>query len=360
MSQSTTEVTAVLTPTLGIDLGDRRSDFCLLADNDPVRRGSVATTPQAMAELFGSQERCLVVMEVCSQSPWVSRVAREAGHEVIVADPRRLALITRGVRKTDRKDAEWLARLARADRALLNPVRHRDESTQADLSVMRARRSLVESRTALVNHVRGAVKALGHRIKKCSATSFHRQAPAQIPAQLRPALEPVLKVLEQLSEQIRAYDQLLETIARTRYPQTALLEQVPGVGSLAALMYVLTLEDPRHFARSRQVGPYLGLTPRKRQSGDSDPQLRITKAGDREMRRLLVISANYILGRHGPDCDLRRWGLKIAERGAKNARKRAKVAVARRLAVLLHHLWLTGEVYDPHHLAKKRGELVSA
>ena len=139
----------------------------------------------------------------------------------------------------------------------------------------------------------------------------------------------------------------MEKIARESYPQVALLKQVKGVGTQIALTYVLTLDDPHRFLKSRDVGCFLGLKPGRRDSGQSQPQMHISKEGDSLLRTLMVQGAHYILGPFGEDCDLRRWGLKLAERGGKNAKKRAIVAVARKLAVLLHKLWVSGEVYEP-------------
>lgn len=150
-----------------------------------------------------------------------------------------------------------------------------------------------------------------------------------------------------MTQRIGDYDAEIEEISKQHYPETKLLRQIKGVGGLIALTYRLTLDDPQRFGRSRDVGSYLGLQPRRRQSGASEPQLRISKEGDVYLRKLLVQGAHYILGRFGPDTDLRRWGLQLAQRGGKNAKKRACVAVARKLAVLLHRLWITGEVYEP-------------
>jgi transposase len=285
-------------------------------------------------------------------------LAESLGIRTTVANSRRLDLITRSIRKSDRNDAEQLARLANADHELISPVRHRSERSQVDLAVLRSRAELVATRTALINHVRGQVKSLGHRLMSCSSECFHKRAASQLPQELEAALVPVLQTIEHMTNTIRSLDGKIEAIAAERHPRSEVLQQVPGVGPLIALQFMLTLDDPSRMKKSRQVGPFLGLTPRTRDSGDSSPQLRITKAGDHELRRLLVIGANYILGRFGPDCDLRRFGLKLAERGGTNARKRAKVAVARKLAVLLHRLWSTGEVYDPFHVAKLRGEPV--
>ena len=215
---------------------------------------------------------------------------------------------------------------------------------------------MVGSRTQLVNHVRGAVKSFGARLPKCPARSFHKRAPQHIPEALRPALGPILEQIGSLTERIHQYDQQLETVSEEHYPQTELLRQVEGIGPLTALSFVLTLEDPHRFERSRSVGAYLGLVPARDQSGDRDPQKRISKEGEEMMRKLLVSSAHYILGPFGSDSDLRRHGEKIAAHGGKNAKKRAVVAVARKLAVLLHSLWVSAEVYDPLREAHRRQE----
>ncbi len=224
------------------------------------------------------------------------------------------------------------------------------------MALIRSRQALVGSRTQLVNHVRGAVKSFGGRLPKCPARSFHKRAAAHIPEALLPALGPVLEQIGSLTERIREYDRRLETISLERYPETELLCQVEGIGPLTALTFVLTLEDPRRFERSRSVGAYLGLVPATYRSGDRDPQKRISKEGDEMLRKLLVGSAHYVVGPFGKDSDLRRHGEKIASRGAKNAKKRAVVAVARKLSVLLHQLWVTGELYDPLYNTHRRQE----
>ena len=268
-------------------------------------------------------------------------------------NPRKLRMIYKNDNKNDRVDAEWLARVARLDAKLLAPIRHRGAEAQADLALLRARDELVRSRTQHVNHVRGAVKSLGGRLLKCSTESFLKKSTPVIPEALRPALCPVLEMIGTLNAGIRGYDRSIEVMARDRYPKSRVLQQVPGVGALTAVAYMLILEDPHRFKKSRSVGAFLGLRPRKNQSSSQDPQLRITKAGDALLRRLLVGSAHYILGPFGPDCDLRRYGLAIAERGGRNAKKRAVVAVARKLAVLLHRLWISGEVYEPFRSLRK-------
>ena len=281
------------------------------------------------------------------------------GHEVLVANARKVRLIYGEGRKSDKLDAENLARLARLDPKLLSPLKHRDEASQAHLALVRSREALVSTRTKLVNHVRGSVKSFGGRLSKCSAQSFHKKAAADIPEPLKPALEPLLETIESLSARIRQFDRELEALAEEFYPETKLLRQVNGIGPLSALAFVLILENPERFETSRMVGAYARLVPAKHQSGESDPQKRISKRGDEMLRRLLVSSSQYILGPFGEDSDLRRHGLKIAERGGKRAKKRAVVAVARKLAVLLHRLWLTGELYEPLYNAHlSQGEAV--
>ena len=295
-----------------------------------------------------------IAIEAGTHSPWASRVLEECGHEVLVANARKLRLIYANKRKTDEIDAENLARLARLDPKLLYPLKHRGEESQAHMALIRSRETLVGTRTQLVNHVRGTVKSFGHRLPKCPARSFHKNAPEHIPEALLPALGPVLEQIGSLTERIRDYERRLETIAKDHYPETEHLRQVEGIGPLTALTFVLTLEDPYRFEKSRSVGAYLGLVPATDRSGDKDPQKRISKEGDEMLRKLLVGSAHYILGPFGSDSDLRRHGEKIASRGAKNAKKRAAVAVARKLAVLLHRLWVSGEVYDPLYNTHRR------
>jgi transposase len=290
----------------------------------------------------------------------VSRLLTELGHEVIVANPRKLRLIYQNDSKSDRVDAEYLARVGRLDPALLAPLTHRGAETQADLALLRSRNALVRARTRLISHARGTTKSLGARLPTCSAAIFAAKAGGCVPDELRPALSPVLAVIAGLCAEIRALDERIEEMARQRYPETALLTQVPGVGTLTAVVYVLTLEDPERFPRSRSVGSYLGLRPRQRDSGSLQPRLRITKAGDEHLRWLLVGAAHYILGPFGPDTDLRRWGLGLAAQGGRAGKKRAAVAVARKLSVLLLRLWVTGEVYEPLRNARLRGELLAA
>lgn len=334
--------------TIGIDLGDRWSRYCVLdPSGEIVEEDRVQTTVVGLEQLFRKRSISRMVLEAGTHSPWVSRQLESYGHEVVVANARKVRLIYESDYKNDRLDARMLARLGRIDVDLLAPVRHRRAETQADLGVVRSREALVAARVKLVNVVRGMVKAVGARLPKSTTAAFAGKMAAFIPPELKHVLGPLLKSIQALSQQIERYDTQIQRLAEKKYPETKLLQQVSGVGPLIALTYVLTLDDPYRFANSRRVGSYLGLSPRRHESGGSSPQLGITKSGNVHLRWLLVQAAQYTLGPLAPDSRLRRWGLQIAARGGKNAKKRAVIAVARKLAVLLHRLWVTAEVYEP-------------
>jgi transposase len=334
--------------TVGVDLGDQWSNYCILGlEGETLAEGQLRTTGEDVAAFFRALSAARVILEVGTHSAWVREVVVGCGHEVLVANPRLMDGTKRRKRKNDRIDANKLARLGRVDPQSLFPIEHRSTEVRQDLVVLRARDALVTARTQLINTTRGLVKSMGARLPKCSSPSFSDKVEETLPAEVREALLPLVRLAEALSDCIKVYDERIEKLGREKYGHTELLQQVKGVGPLTSLAYVLTLENPDRFRKSRDVGPYLGLVPKQEDSGDSQPQLRISKAGDVMVRRLLVGSAHYILGRFGPDTDLRRYGLRLCERGGKNAKKRAAVAVARKLAVLLHRLWISGEVYEP-------------
>jgi transposase len=298
---------------------------------------------------------CRIALEVGTHSPWVSRHLKAMGHEVIVANPRKVKLITQSVKKNDRMDAEQLARLGRVDPKLLSPIQHRGPEAQADLAVVRARMTLVDARTELINSARGLAKPMGERLPKCDTDCVKESLADGLSEAAQNAIRPLLKSVEEINQQIGVYDQRIEGMAK-RYPEMKLLKQVHGVGTLIALTYILTIEDAERFVHSRDVGPYLGLTRKLRDSGDSQPELGISKAGDELVRRLLVQGAHCILRDGAPDSDLKAWGKAMLQNGGKKVskarKKKAVVAVARKLAVLLHRLWVTGEVYDPQYNRK--------
>lgn len=335
---------------MGMDIGDRYTHAAVIdaGSGEVLVEDRIESREPAIRRWLTKLSGCVVAMEVGTHSRWIARVAAACGHEALVANPRRLRLIYGDTNKHDRLDAKKLARLARLDRELLNPVKHRPEQEQADLALIAAREKLVEMRTAAVNLVRGTVKAAGKRVGTCSPEGFPEKAKAEVPEELEAAMGPMLEQIGELTRVIREYERTIAAVAKERYPEVELLMQVDGVGLLTALTFRLTISNAERFEQSRDVGCYVGLRPRRDQSGESDPDLGITKAGNERLRRLLVNCAHYILGAFGKDSDLRRWGLAyIARSGKPGAKKRAVVAVARRLAVLLHRLWVSGEVYEP-------------
>jgi transposase len=345
---------------VGIDLGDKNSNYCFLdAKGNIVTEGTLATTQAELAAFFSSIPKCTIAIEVGMHSPWVNALLEAHGHEVFVANPRKMESIHKNRRKNDKVDARTLARLVRADPELLYPIQHRGVEARHDLVLLRARDALVAARTKLINCVRGQVKSVGGRLPKCSAESFHNTVADKLPDSVRNALLPLVIQIGEMTARIRTYDAGVNRMIKQKYPEAGALQQVGGVGPITSLTYILTLEQPERFTKSRDVGCYLGLVPRQDESGDTSKQLRITKTGDRMLRKLLVGSAQYLLGPFGEDCDLQRFRLKLAARGGKNAKKRAVVAVARKLAVLLHRLWLTGEEYEPLHNALLQEEALA-
>ncbi len=350
MKNSSTNATQF---SIGMDLGDKRSRICVMdAEEKIITEGWVTTIKTAMRRRFSDFPRARVVIEASTHSAWVSRVLEECGHEAVVANPREVGRkYLSKTKKNDKTDARTLAHLGLVSEFFLAPIKHRSPSCQADLTVIRARDALMKSRTQLINHARSTVKGIGERLPKCTADAFSRKVLPHIPCELKAALVPVVELVGRITAEIKEYDKKVEVLCQKKYPETEVLRRIPGVGALTSLAFILTLEDPERFRKSRQVGAFVGLVPRQHDTGESSPQLRITKAGNDYLRRLLVTSSQYILGFYGEDCDLKRHGERISAQGGKAAKRRAVVAVARKLSVLLHLLWRTGQVYEPFHAA---------
>jgi len=348
--------------TIGVDLGDRTSRYCVVDPAGEIMlEQEVDTRTEALVKKFGALDRSRIALEAGTHSAWVARLLEGLGHQVIVANPRRVPLITAHSAKSDELDARTLARLARVDPQLLRPIQHRGEMAQIHLLTVRSRAALVEVRTKLINAARGLAKAMGYRLPAAKTDAVTAEILCGLPAVVQAPLSHLIQQVQSVNQQISQLDQQMEEIAATHYGlETAKLQQVKGVGPVIALTFVLTLESAERFSSSRAVGCYLGLRPKQRKSGKSNPQLRISKEGDSYLRALLVQGAHCILGAPGEDCDLRRWGLKLCARGGKNARKRAVIAVARKLAVLLHRLWVGNEAYDPFYNAKRVTKTMSA
>lgn len=336
---------------IGIDLGDKKHAVCVLgADGRIIKERFIINSRCSLERLSGEYPGAVMVMEVGSHSPWTSRFLEALGHRVLVANPRKTRAIWKNERKDDRKDARMLARLARADESLLHPIRHGTEEHQKDLLQIKLRDNLVRQRVDVISAVRFTLKSLGIATRSPNTNCFVKYARKVLGEghpEVLALVNPSLAVVESMTEQIRALDKAIEALACDEYPESEFLTQVTGVGTITSLTFVLTIGDPTRFRRSRDVAAYLGLVPRRDQSGDSDPQLRITKAGDAYLRRLLVSAAQYILGPFGPDCRLKRKGLALAERGGPQAKKKAVVAVARKLAVMLLVLWRDEKIYRP-------------
>lgn len=333
---------------VGCDIGDKFTELCIVNRTGAVIEAKrVRTTKPALVHAIQKHHPARVALEAGTHSRWVEEALAAAGHEVIVANPRQIQLIWKRKKKTDRSDADLLARLARADVTLLAPVHHRSREAQQDLAVLKSRDLLVGVRTRLINHVRGLLKQFGLRVPSCSPGAFVQRAEKIVPASLEPAVTPVLEVLREVAKRVEQHDEEVERLFRANSTAQK-LAGVDAVGPLTSLAFALTIDDPKKFKSSRIVGSFIGLVPAKDQSGESDPERHISKAGNGFLRRLLVQCAHRLLGPFGPDCDLRRWGLALCARGGSSARKRAIVAVARKLAVVMHRIWVTGRDYDPH------------
>jgi transposase len=344
---------------IGMDVGDQYSHLAGVELGGKVLwRQRIRSTYSGVEKFFSEIPRgTRVVLEAGTHSPWISGILKELGHEAIVANPHQAgrAILANGG-KNDDLDSELLGSFGLNSPNLLRPIVHRSPEAQADLAIVRARGGVVEARTKLIQAVRGMVKSSGHRLPVSSAEAFPRKCRELLPERLEPALVPLLETIEVLTQKIRGYDKKVDELSE-KYPEISRLRTICGVGPLVAASYVLTLDDPRRFKRSRQVGPYVGLVSRQHESGENSPQLRITKAGDRDLRRLLVISSQYILSKNSEDSDLKRFGLRLAARGGKRAKRQAVVAVARKLAVLMHRLWVAEEVYDPFYSSRKAERL---
>lgn len=341
--------------TIGMDLGDK---FHIVAvfdqDGNELEIKKVTNTKSEVSKFFNRYQSCNVAMEAGTHSPWISRLLHEMGLTVYVGNPRKLRIIWDSIDKSDARDARILGMVCRVEPKRLHPLHHRGQQVQADLAIIKSRDILVKSRTQLINHARGLVKTNGDRFPKCSAAAFAMRCRTHVPLELQSALRPIFDTLHYINEQIKELGRKIEQLSIERYPETQCLRQINGVGPITALSFVLTIEDPLRFSKSRQVGAYLGLTPKRDQSGEIDKQLRITKAGNTYLRKLLVGCAHYILGPFGQESYLRQHGVLIGARGGKNAKKRAAVAVARKLAVLMYRLLATQEEYQPFYGLKKK------
>lgn len=341
---------------VGVDLSDKSATWCARDEAGEIRRGKMDLTPPQVTQMFLGAPHCRVVMEAGTHHRWVSERLRQLGHEVHVV-PADYIRGSKRRRKNDEHDAQELMEVAGdIGRRQVPAVWHRPEDWQLDLTTVRLRDAEMRGRTMRVNAVRSAVKPYGQRFKKRDADQFGSNVLAELSGPLCERVAPMLHAISDGTRTIRIFDDHVQAILQRR-PEAELLMQVYGVGPVTAAYLVSLIGDPRRFACSRDVAAALGLVPAQSQSGNSDPQLRISKSGDSMGRRLLVQCAHRVMSDKAPDSALKRWGRKLAGDGKNKARKKkAVVAVARKLAVLLHRLWLTGEKYEPLRGVKTEGE----
>ena len=337
-----------LPTTIGLDLGARVTQVAVYdTSGNRVEERKVSTAKESLEQLFDRFPGARVVMEASTPTRWINNLARKRGHEVIIANPRKIPVITASIRKSDRNDARLLGEIGQFKPELLSPVELRDDVHQPVRTRLFAREQLVKTRSSLCTFVRSQVKSVGQKLPTGTTRSFALKMRPLLPDEIASVLDPILRTIQHLSDEIDSLDAIVKASSERDFPMTAVLQQVHGVGPLVSLAYVATVGAPERFKDFRSLGPYLGLVPRLDQSGQSNPALSITKHGDTYMRSLLVSAATRILGPFGADSDLRRFGLRIIEQGGQRARAKARIAVARKLAVLLHRLLLTGEVYEP-------------
>ena len=333
--------TAKNTNTIGIDLGDKSHETCTLnAEGKIIERSTVLNNQAELIRFSKANRGATLIMEAGCHSPWISRLFNGRGHKVVVANPRKVRAIYDTDNKNDERDAELLARIGRFDRNLLYGIDHKSEAHQRALKIIDARDTLVAARVKLVNHVRGSLKSLGIFLPSgCSTEAFARKATEHLNEEDYAMMAPVIESIAYLSVRIKAEDKHIDQMIADDYPSAQKLMTIPGVGPITALAFVLIIGSPDRFATARDVGPFLGLVPGRDQSGDVDKPMRITKAGNRMMRRLLVNCAQYTLGHFGPPSALRTAGERKANSGAKIAKKKAVVMTARKLAVMMLALW---------------------
>jgi transposase len=337
--------------TIGLDLGDKKHAICVLNHaGEILEERSITNHRESLKRLSQKYPNSRIAMEVGQHSPWTSRFFEALGHEVIVANARKLRAIYTSNRKSDQSDAYMIARLARVDITLLHPIQHSTEQAQRDLLQVKLRDNLVRQRVDIISSIRFTLKSMGVRVASPNTDCFAKRCRETMQA-LDPGLlamcEPSLRVIDELTKNIRELDRRIVELCAESYPESEFLLQIAGVGPLTALTFILTIGDPQRFESMRDVAPYLGLVPKRDQSGESDKQLGISKAGDAYLRRLLVSASHYILGPFGPDCDLKRHGLRLAAKGGRGAKKKAVVAVARKLSVLMFTLWYNEDIYEP-------------
>ena len=330
--------------TIGMDVSDRTTKICVMTKAEGGERRIVvettcATTKAGFEEALSKFDRSWpVVFETGTHCRWMDRLFKEMGFKTIVGNPGKIPSITKSNTKNDRNDARELARLAIADPAMLHPVFLRDEVYQQMLRFHHARNVLLSQRTQTINQIRGFAKSMGYRIECSSTEKFHELSKADWPRELEECAWPLMGVLKTVNLKIKAYDRLIERLAeRPEFkPMVERVRVVYGVGVIGSTVFVAAIGGrPDRFDHTRDIGAYLGMIPKQDQSGDDDKQLHITHAGADIVRATLVECAGVVMMSNAKDTDLKLKGLRIAMHGGGIAKKKAKVAVARALAVTM-------------------------
>ena len=340
----------------GLDISQKTIEIFAVMGEEGYSMGKISNDRKCLEEFFdrlpAPANAVTVVLETGTHSAWISRCLEGRGIEVIVAHARDLAFIYQGTKKSDRIDAEKLARVARADKKLLHPVKLMDRKRQEALLAIKARDLLVKNRTCIISAIRGFLRSFGIDDHEYSHEVINQIYPV-LPKEIRLNLRGLFTALTAINNCIKDYDRRIAKITQG-YPETRTLQQIKGVGPLIALTFALVIGDPKRFT-SRECSSYTGLVPKRDQSGEVDKQLGITKCGNKLLRRLLIQGAQYIMGPFGEDCDLRDFGNRIARRGGSISRKKASVAVARKLAITMLALWRNPNVtYDPHFKTNRK------
>lgn len=345
--QKETAVNAHDSTTIGLDLGNTFNKAVGLdAGGNVVLREDLRNDAATMKAFFEAHRGATVAMETGTHCRWIAALAAECGCHPVVGNARKLRLISESSRKNDWADAQKLARLCRSDRSLLHPVELHDDRHHRLYQLLRQRDALVSMRTALVNQLRGFAKAGGTMLPRCDARSFLSLRDSMPPEFLRD-FKPLLKTLEDLAKRIAAAEAILAEFVRRHFRKTdELLQTVPGVGPVASAAFIALVPDPGRFKSAREAGPYFGLVPKQDQSGDGDRPCRITHEGSSFMRKTLVNAANALLRKSARDTALKRFGERLGRRGqGKVVRRKAKVALARKLAVTMLAMARSGEDY---------------
>jgi transposase len=336
---------------IGLDLGKTSSQVCILTEDGELIERRITTTRQSFTRLFGEQELSRILVEASTESEWVAQHLETLGHEAIVADPNFAPMYAQRSRrvKTDRRDARALAEACR-----LGAYRqaHRPSPKQRQLKrLLWVRESLVRTRARLICQARTQLRAEGIALARTDAAHFGGKVAAlELSAELEAALRPLVEMLGPLNQQIAALDAQLRELSRADAVINRLCT-VPGVGPVTATCFVAVLDEAERFASAKQVRSYLGLVPSEKSSGEQQRRGRLTKAGNRRMRYLLVEAAWACWRWQQPGTEaLREWAAAIA---ARRGRRIAAVALARKLAGLLYAIWRDGTEFDASRLRQR-------